>query len=315
MKKLLRWLKYFLILILVIILIPIFIYFKWDIPVEELKEKYANETSEFIEVQGMQVHYRDEGEGDVIVLLHGTGASLHTWEPWTEILKKNYRVIRLDLPAYGLTGPHPEGKYQMDNYVAFLHEFLQKKAVQKICLGGNSFGGKVSWEYALKYPDEVEKLILIDASGYPSDKKSPWVFRLARTPVLNQIVRYVTPRFFLENNLKQVYADDSRVTDELITRYYDMALSEGNRQAFIDRAGIKSISNHEQIPSITAPTLILWGAEDLWIGPEEGEKFDANLPNSQLIIYENVGHIPMEEAPEKTILDVLEFLQAKTTAN
>ena len=167
MKKLFKWFKYFLIICLIIILIPIFIYFRWDIPVEELKKKYTNEASEFVEVQGMQVHYRDEGEGDVIVLLHGTGASLHTWEPWTRELKKFYRVIRLDLPAYGLTGPHPEGKYQMDNYVAFLQEFLQKKDIQKFCLGGNSFGGGVSWEYALKYPDEVEKLILVDASGYP----------------------------------------------------------------------------------------------------------------------------------------------------
>ena len=149
----------------------------------------------------------------------------------------------------------------------------------------------------------------------PSDKKSPWIFRLARTPLLNQIVRYVTPRFFLENNLKQVYADDSKVTDELITRYHEMALREGNRQAFIDRASIKRISNHKQIHTIKAPTLIIWGAEDLWSGPEEGEKFDADLPNSQLIIYENVGHIPMEEAPEETIIDVLEFLQTKIASN
>lgn len=309
MKKLFKWLKYFLILLLVLILVPIFIYFRWDIPVEELKEKYTNEESAFLEVQGMQVHYREEGTGEVVVLLHGTGASLHTWDAWTEALKQNYRVIRLDLPAYGLTGPHPEANYQMDNYVTFLHEFLQKLDVQKLCLGGNSFGGRVSWEYALEYPDEVEKLILVDASGYPSNKKAPWIFRLARTPVLSQVVRYVTPRFFLENNLKQVYADDAKITDELITRYHDMALREGNRQAFIDRASIESTSNHDQISTIKTPTLILWGAEDLWSGPEKGKRFDADLPDSQLFIYENVGHIPMEEAPDKTIPDVLAFLK------
>lgn len=307
--KLRKWLFYLTIFLLLLIAVPLLIYTRFDLSVEKLKVKYANQESEFIEIQGMSVHYRDEGQGDVLVLLHGTASSLHTWEGWTEVLKKNYRVIRLDLPAYGLTGPNPQRKYDLKTYLDFLHEFFQKKNLKTFYLGGNSFGGMLSWEYALAYPDEVKKLILVDAAGYPSDRKQPFVFRLARTPVLNRILRYVTPKFFYKNNLKQVYGDDSKINDELVTRYFELGLREGNRQAFIDRLKSASKTHYENIKNIKIPVLILWGEKDDWILPKFAQKFKEDLPNAQLITYPELGHVPMEENPAETVKAVEDFLK------
>ena len=127
-----------------------------DISVSELKKTYANQYSKFIEIEGMNVHYRDEGEGQVIVLLHGTGASLHTWDKWTEDLKNNFRVIRLDLPAYGLTGPHPKNKYSLPDYSNFLNSFVESIGVDNFILSGNSLGGAIAWYYASEYQNKVK---------------------------------------------------------------------------------------------------------------------------------------------------------------
>ena len=189
-----------------------------DILVSELKKKYTNQHSKFVEIEGMNVHYRDEGKGQVIVLLHGTGASLHTWDKWTEELKKNFRVIRLDLPAYwayGLTGPHPENKYSLPDYSNFLNSFVDSIGVDDFILSGNSLGGAIAWYYTTEYQNKVKLLSLLDPGGfYNKYKQSPLVFRLARAPGINKILRYVTPRFFIKNTLKEVYYDKTKLTDK-----------------------------------------------------------------------------------------------------
>ncbi|MCU0443321.1 MAG: alpha/beta hydrolase [Microscillaceae bacterium] len=307
----LRKIFYFLGAILGLLLLVLFFYAKSDIDVEQLKLKYTNQESEFVDIAGMQVHYRDEGAGETLVLLHGTSSSLHTWEAWAQKLKKSFRVIRLDLPAFGLTGPHPQRDYTIQSYVAFVHSFLQKLNIESCYMAGNSLGGLITWEYALAYPNQVKKMILLDAAGYPNTRPRPWVFRLANVPVLNQIVRYVTPKFFFKNNLAQVYADDSQITDDLINRYFELNLRTGNRQAFIDRAQIQQESNWRKIKQIKAPTLILWGKEDTWTPVSFAHRFKADLAQAELKIYDQVGHIPMEEQPELTLKDALVFLLKK----
>lgn len=299
---------YGLLVVFLIIISPLVIYFKSDIPVEDLKAKYTNSESEFIEIENTQVHYRDEGKGKVLVLLHGTGASLHTWDIWTKKLQDKFRIIRLDLPAFGLTGSHPKRDYSMKSYTKFLHQFLQKLNIKQCFMAGNSLGGRIAWEYTLAYPDEVQKLILLDSSGYPSDKASPFAFRLARTPVANQILRYVTPKFMFRNNLKEVYADDDKVSEKLIQRYYDLMLRDDNRQAFIDRAKTNFKDNSKNIKKIKARTLILWGDKDTWAEVKHAYKFKKDIKNSKLIMYKNVGHVPMEEIPQKSVKDAKNFL-------
>ena len=161
-----------------------------DKTIEELSPKYAAAPSQFMTLSGRKIHYRDEGEGPTIVLIHGTGASLHTWEDWTKNLIKDYRVIRLDLPAYGLTGQDPQKRYSSKDYVDLLDAFLTKLQVDNFHLAGNSLGGLVSWLYASYYPEKVEKLVLLDPSGFPF-KRTPMVIKMAKIPVLNNFIRYV----------------------------------------------------------------------------------------------------------------------------
>ncbi|WP_035727728.1 alpha/beta fold hydrolase [Eisenibacter elegans] len=305
-------LAYFFLILIALLAAALLWFAKADIPVETLKERYTNEASQFVRIQGMDVHYRVEGQGaHTVVLLHGTGASLHTWEPWVDSLKADFKVVTLDLPAFGLTGPHPKADYSLDAYVAFLYEFTQALKLESFHLGGNSLGGGIAWNYTLAHPEQVLSLVLVDASGYPSNRKSPWVFRLARQGGLNQIVRYVTPKFFFKKNLLDVYADPNKVTDALVERYYELGLREGNRQAFIDRSKTTYTNRADQIPNIRQPTLIQWGREDRWIPLEHGERFAEDLPNARLVVYDNAGHVPMEEIPAETAADVKRFLKAQ----
>lgn len=286
-----------------------------DIPVEILKEKYANEFSKFVEIDGMQVHYRVEGKGMPIVLIHGTGASLHTWDDWTLKLKENYQVIRMDLPAFGLTGPNKSGDYSIKQYTQFLEEFVVKMKLDSMFLAGNSLGGNIAWNYASKNPEKVQKLILVDASGLPTNKPQPWIFKMAKTPVLSKLFLYITPRSIIEDNLKQVYEDDTKISDAQITRFHDMALREGNRKAFVDRAKIdfttSEASKKEQLQNIQTPTLLIWGAKDTWIPLDNGKRMDALLPNSKLVVLQNSGHVPMEENPKESFMVLNDFLHQK----
>jgi pimeloyl-ACP methyl ester carboxylesterase len=283
-----------------------------DIPVEELKLKYANEFSKFIEIDGMQVHYRDEGKGTPIVLIHGTASSLHTWNDWTKELTKNYRVIRMDLPAFGLTGANANGDYSIQNYIRFLDMFLSKINIDKFYLAGNSLGGNIAWNYTAEYPEKVKKLVLVNASGLPTNKPPPAIFKMAKMPVISSLFLYVTPRFFIKKNIKEVYEDDSKITDELITRYHEMALRVGNRQAFIDRAKAdfkweeKEIL--EKLKSVKTETLLLWGENDNWIPLDNGQRMHNALINSKLVVIENSGHVPMEENPKESLALFLNFL-------
>jgi pimeloyl-ACP methyl ester carboxylesterase len=301
---------FYAVLVVLILLIKGVVYS--DIPVEELKKKYANEFSKFIEVDGMQVHYRDEGKGTPIVLIHGTASSLHTWNDWANELQKTHRVLRMDLPAFGLTGANANADYSIQNYTRFLQAFLSKVNVDNFYLVGNSLGGNIAWDYAAEHPEKVKKLILIDASGLPTNDPLPWIFKMAKTPVLNSLFLYVTPKAIIKDNMEQVYEDDSKITEILITRYHEMALREGNRKAFIDRAKIGFLLDEkatlEKLKSIKTETLLLWGENDLWIPLDNGKRMKGLLENSKLVVIKNSGHVPMEENPQESLALFLDFI-------
>ena len=301
-------------LTLLFIIAVIIMFSHRDIPLNELKIKYANSSSSFIAVNGMDVHFRDEGlQTDTIpiVLIHGTGASLHTFNAWSDRLKKSHRIIRMDLPAYGLTGPFPDGNYTMAHYTTFLKDFLTALNIKQCVLAGNSLGGAIAWNFTLEQPSMVTKLILIDASGYPIASKSvPIAFSLAKIPVINKLLSFITPRFLVRASVENVYFDSSKVTDLVVERYFNLTLRAGNRKAFVDRLQIpKDTNTYKNINYIQQPTLILWGAEDLLIPVENAYKFQEDLPNNTLVILENTGHTPMEESPLESLAPVLNFLK------
>ncbi len=299
---------------LILVSLLIFSNFYTDLPVEELKQKYTNDASQFIEIDGLKVHYRDEGEGNPLVLLHGTAASLHTWDGWVEQLADSFRIIRLDLPAFGLTGSNSEHDYSTDAYVDFLRSFLGKLNIESFYLAGNSLGGRIAWNYAAKYPEGLRKLVLLAPSGFTlSDieepEKKPMAFRLASNSALNWMVRYVSPRSLVRNSLHEVYADDTKVNEPLVERYHDLLRRQGNREAFLARVQQIYQDDPSKLTQIKAPVLLLWGEEDKWLPVEMLEKYKEVLPNSESIVYPEVGHVPMEEVPSVTAKDAMHFLK------
>jgi pimeloyl-ACP methyl ester carboxylesterase len=307
MKKLI---KFSLLAISAFLIIVISIYWKNDIDINELKNKYAYPTSSFISIDGINVHYREVGIGEAILLIHGTGASLHTWEKWIDILSPEYRVISFDLPGFGLTGPDPNLNYQISRYTAILDSLMVKLKVDSFHIAGNSLGGLVAWHYTTQFPQKILTINLIDAAGLPQPgKKPPFIFQLAKLPVLSTLLQKVTPKSIIEKSMLDVYKNDQLVTEKLIDRYFELSLREGNRTAFVKRM---SQLNEKlvvgDLKNITVPVLIQWGIDDRWIPLANAFEFQKLIPNAELIIYDS-GHVPMEENPTETVEDYVLFLK------
>ncbi len=282
-----------------------------DIPVEQLKAKYTNAQSKFVEIDGMQVHYRIEGEGEPLVLIHGTGAMLQTWDDWVSLLSPHYKIILMDIPAFGLTGPRPDGVYSDSMYVNFVEQFVKKVGVDSFSLGGNSLGGLIAWKYAAAYPQKVKKLILVDPAGFHevNDKGGSFIFKLARNyPNLTDLVSKIGTHYFVEKTLREVYADDSKITEQRKKMFAELNRRAGNRHAFVERARYAHTCSEDDLKPITSPTLIMWGKEDVLIDVREAEHFKM-IANSTFVFYDKVGHCPQEELPERSAADVMRFLQ------
>ena len=301
-----------------------------DRPVDSLKGRWAAPASgsKFVDVRGMAVHYRDEGprdDAEPIVLLHGTSASLHTWDGWVAVLAKTRRVIRFDLPGFGLTGPYAGQwagqwageRYTALNYAKFVVATLDAlKVTQPVVLGGNSLGGQIAWETVdflrATQPQRVAKLILVDAAGYPFEPKSvPLGFRIARIEALAPLMNNLLPRGLIETSVRNVYGDPLRITPELIDRYYELTLREGNRRALGQRMQERLAQEPERIAKITQPTLILWGGQDRLIPPASGERFAKDIAGSKLVMFDTLGHVPHEEDAMATVAAVQAFLGRK----
>lgn len=312
MKKLFKWIGN---LLLIAVIALLALGYTPDTDPAEMREKYASPASKFVAIGGgLTMHVRDEGkpDGPVLVLLHGSNASLHTWKPLVERLKGKYRIISLDQIGHGLTGPNPTGQYDGLAFVRTLNTLLGKLGVNRFALAGNSMGGYVAWEYALAYPDKLTHLILIDAAGPPDDpnKNLPIGFRIARMPGVSKLAQVITPRSVFEKSLRGSVSNQSIVTPEMIDRYWELNRYPGNRAA--TGARFAQYANRARsvgaLGQITTPTLILWGAEDKLIPVSGADWFAARIPGSIRIIYPGIGHIPIEEAPDRTAGDLDAFL-------
>ncbi len=283
-----------------------------DQPVDSLKLRWAGPPSQFVLLDGQQVHLRDEGPRDdplPIVLVHGTSDSLHTWDGWAAALGGRHRVIRFDLTGFGLTGPNAENDYSIPRYVRQVEAVLDHLGVQRVVLGGNSLGGHVAWAAALAMPQRVVRLVLVDAGGYAvPPQEVPAALRLARVPGLRRVLEHVLPRGLVMASVRNVYGDPSKVTPALVDRYYDMALREGNRRALGYRVALGLVDESARIRSVAVPTLILWGGRDRLIPLQSGQQFARDVARSTLVVFDDLGHLPHQEDPQRTVRELLRFL-------
>ena len=288
-----------------------------DRPVESLVARWAPPPSDFIDMRGLVVHLRDEGPRDdpaPLVLLHGTGSSLHTWEGWVRMLKTGRRVITLDLPGFGLTGPFTgdwtADDYRGDTLARFVIALLDRLQVQRFVMGGNSLGGEVAWRVAALEPQRVAGLILVAAAGTRHEAESvPAGLWLARVPVLNRVGEHLLPRSLVAASVASVYGDPDKVTAALVDRYFEMTLREGNRRALTQRLAARVAGqDEERIATLRLPTLILWGGRDRLIPPAVGQFFESKIAGSRRVVFDDLGHVPQEEDPARTVEPVREFL-------
>ncbi|SMG12726.1 Pimeloyl-ACP methyl ester carboxylesterase [Marivirga sericea] len=317
MRKFFKILGISITIILAVLVILILSFYKSDIQQSENHEKYFTTQSEYIEIDSNRLHVRIMGKGAPVLLIHGSFSSLHTWEIWQENLKNNFTTISVDLPGHGLTGPNPQGQYDTDYYAQILWQLIDKLDYDTIAIAGNSMGGQVAYKMALDIPQKVRQLILLNASGASmkadtadfKDENSFSVFSLLNHPVFSRLMTSMTPKFLFTMSMKQVYSDESKVTDHKIQRYYDLMLQTGNRQATLLRFKQRTPARFNELSSLRCPVLIMWGEHDNWIPVAHAYRFDRILPNSKLKVYPNAGHVPMEEIPLETASDAFSFLK------
>lgn len=277
-----------------------------------LTARYGKVHSSFVEVDGVRMHYTDEGEGPVLLLLHGVMASLHTWDGWVDELREHYRIVRVDLPGFGLSDRLPGDHYHPDFVLPFLDKVRQRLGLERFHMAGNSMGGLLSWLYAVRYPQHVDKLVLLDPVGY--EQPLPGVMALVSTPVLGNVGRLIAPRALVAQNIREVYGDARRIQPGVTRRYHQLLLKPGNRDTMVDifrlfRSMHKGAPFMREMRGLKQETLLIWGARDRWVPPSHIARWQADVPHIQVKVYPDVGHIPMEEIPEESARDTHRFLQ------
>lgn len=291
-----------------------------DIPYATLKAKYATSASKFQALpDGVTVHYRDQGNaaGPPIVMVHGFSANLDAWEPWVAQLGKDYRIVTLDLPAHGLTTVPAGYAVSTEGQVEVVYQLTQFLHLDHFALAGNSMGGGMAWRYALVHPDQLSALILVDAAGAPtpvtSGKKTsagpPLVFKLMSNPLGRAMLRQINPRPLAEKGLKQAYVDQSLVTPALVDRYADLALAPGHRALLLaGQSQPRTPATADTFKAIHTPTLVLHGEADTVIPMAAGKALADAIPGAKLILYPGVGHVPMEQIPDRSAADLRDFM-------
>tara|TARA_A100001037_G_C15124431_1_gene625463 strand:- start:892 stop:1848 length:957 start_codon:yes stop_codon:yes gene_type:complete len=290
-----------------------------DLPVQDVDTKYSNETSRFLTLtNGNRIHYRDQGNPSsrAIILIHGFTSSLHTWEGWVALLKKEFRLITLDLPGHGLTGAVTNNDYSTRSINETIKGVADALSLDTFVLGGNSMGGGATWQFALTYPERVSHMILINSVAPWSEEDNERTNRRNNpfTPLewkwFRGIAEYINPKYFIKRGLKSAYNNAPILDEDLIDRYLEMMLRDGTRTAIFEQMAQRRISPlvSGELQTLTQPTLVIWGALDALIPLAVGKRFIEELPNASLIVHPELGHIPMEEDPSQTVIDVQSFL-------
>jgi pimeloyl-ACP methyl ester carboxylesterase len=282
-----------------------------DLELSELRTRYGVTSQDVVRVDGLNVHYKDTGPKDapVVLLLHGFGSSLQTWDVWAAQLEKDYRVIRLDLPGFGLTGPSPLHDYSERGDLATLTHFVDQLGVASYSIIGHSMGGKMAWSLAAADAKRVNALVLIAPDGFPEAKDigtKPYA-----VPGIMGMMKFCLPKYLVRKSIEPAFFDPNALSDSLVDRYYDMLRAPGVRAAILERANQTTYTDPvPRLMKITAPTLLIWGEKDRMIPSSNAQSYAKVLPSSKTVLLPNLGHLVQEEQPELALTHVTDFLNS-----
>ena len=283
-----------------------------DVPREVLEDRYGVKPADYVSVAGVRLHVTDTGPRDAppVILLHGFGSSVQTFDAWTPALARVHRVVAYDLPGFGLTGTDPTGDYSDERNVQVLGALMDTLGIARASLVGHSMGGKLAWQFAAAHPDRVDRLVLIAPDGFASAgfdyDKAPDV------PLLLRALPYSMPRPLFRQTVLQAFGDPARLTAAVAERYYDMMLAPGVRAAVVARTSQTVL--HDPAPrlrSIQAPVLLVWGDKDRMIPISNAAEYLGTLPHATLQALPGVGHVVQEEAPVASLATIEAFLAAR----
>jgi pimeloyl-ACP methyl ester carboxylesterase len=283
-----------------------------DLERAELEKRYVASKAQIIEVDGLQVHYKATGpEGaPALLLLHGFGSSLQAWDDWSVKLEQKYRVIRLDLPGFGLTGASPANDYSEEKDLATLTHFADKLGLEKFSVMGHSMGGKMAWSLAASQPERVRALVLMAPDGFPEIKDigtKPY-----EVPAVMGLIKYVFPKYLVRKSIEPAFSDADALNDALVNRYFDMLRAPGVRGAILNRSNQTIYTDPvPRLKAIKAPTLLIWGEQDQMIPSTNAQSYANVLSNSTTVIVPKLGHLLQEEQPEKGLTAVMQFLDGR----
>ena len=287
-----------------------------DLDRAELMQRYGAPSQRVVEVDGLGINYQDSGSPDApaVLLLHGFGSSLQTWDAWTPQLALKFRVIRLDLPGFGLTGESPTQNYSEGQDLATLVGFVNKLNLSSYSVVGHSMGGKMAWSLAAAQPDRVKALVLMAPDGF--SPQAQWGTKPYEVPAVMGLMKYALPKYFVRGFLDAAYADPQGVTDQTVTRYHDMLRAPGVRTAILDRAD-QTVSTDPipRLKQIKAPPLLLWGEQDQMIPSSNAASYAAVMPHARTVVLPKLGHVLQEEQPEIGLAKVDAFLSAHVLAS
>lgn len=274
-----------------------------------LEADYLANPADMIDLDGVSLHLRDTGpkDGPAVIMIHGFGASLHTWDGWADAMSDTYRIIRFDLPGSGLSPPDPANDYTDERVTGLLLRLMDRLGIDRATLIGNSIGGRIAWSTAARYPGRIGKLVLVSPDGFASpgfDYDAP-----PSVPAMLTLMRYALPKFMVRSNLAQSYGDPAALAESTVDRYYDLLLAPGSRQALLDRLGQTVLRDPRPIlKKIDIPVLLVWGKKDALIPFSNAQDYLAHLPDARLVSFPDLGHVPHEEAPARTLPPVMKFL-------
>lgn len=278
-----------------------------------VKSQYTQPNSKFLNWNGNEIHYTDSGNGFPILMIHGFGGSNWDFKTLDSLLNDQFRVIRIDLPGFGLSDFPASENSDVDfikvynDYFNFLIDTLH---LDSMYVMGNSLGGMMAWNLALNHPKNVKKLVLFNSAGYEMEKVIKTAnARIFKYGIVKFLFRKGITKYLTKRGISRVFYDKTKLTDEKITRVNQLWNREGNLHHILTLASSKHYLNSDSIHTISCPTLIVWGKEDKIIHVKYADYFYKDIKNSQLKIYDSCGHAPMMEKPLEVKRDVLTFLK------